>query len=402
MPRSGSSQSRSKFPRRCGGIYHLTTHAFFKACLFLGSGSVIHALHTQSMSQMGGLRKKTPWTFWTFLIATLALMGFWPFSGFYTKDTIIAAALEFAMRRPAHWLLPAFAIGAACLTAFYMARLILLTFFGKPRDRHAYEHAHESGWAMVLPLVVLAALSLPPMGGPHGNWFWFRNPTPTRAQIEQRYGPVGELSVGEEQRAMGAGAGHAEEHLAAEASLVTLGSSHEEAQSEGHGGEHAVDALAHKAHLVAVGSSVGAFAVGVLLALLTYGFGVIRPEKVAQRFGPLYRLLLNKYYVDEFYMAAVIRPFLRLCRFIGGFDNRVIDGAVNLTGSLTRWVSALVGMADRDVVDGTVNAVGEAAMNTGRVLSRLQSGRVGSYLAGAFVGMVFLAGFVFWILGRWS
>jgi NADH-quinone oxidoreductase subunit L len=141
-------------------MFHLTTHAFFKALLFLGAGNVIIALHhEQDIWKMGGLWKKMPITFWTFLIGTLALAGVWPLAGFYSKDEILLTA----MRKSA----PLFLIGTvtAFLTAYYIGRECFVVFFGKPRDRHAYDHAHESPLVMTLPLVVLAILSVV------GGWF---------------------------------------------------------------------------------------------------------------------------------------------------------------------------------------------------------------------------------------
>jgi len=136
-------------------MFHLTTHAFFKALLFLGAGSVIHALHhEQDIWKMGGLWKKMPITFWTFLIGTLALAGVPPLSGFYSKDSILLLAFEHNKAL--------FAIGAltALLTAYYMGREVFVVFFGKPRDQHAYDHAHESPLLMTLPLVFLSVLSI--------------------------------------------------------------------------------------------------------------------------------------------------------------------------------------------------------------------------------------------------
>jgi NADH-quinone oxidoreductase subunit L len=136
-------------------MFHLTTHAFFKALLFLGAGSVIMAMHhEQDIWKMGGLWKKTPITFATFMIGTLALAGVWPLSGFYSKDQILLLALE---HNKALFMMGAF---TAFLTAYYMGRECFVVFFGKPRDHHAYDHAHESPWVMTLPLVFLAVLSI--------------------------------------------------------------------------------------------------------------------------------------------------------------------------------------------------------------------------------------------------
>jgi NADH-quinone oxidoreductase subunit L len=136
-------------------MFHLTTHAFFKALLFLGAGSVIHALHhEQDIWKMGGLWKKTPITFATFIIGTLALAGVPPLSGFYSKDSILLLAFEHDK------LLFVVGIVTALLTAYYMGRECFVVFFGKPRDKHAYEHAHESPLVMTLPLIFLAVLSI--------------------------------------------------------------------------------------------------------------------------------------------------------------------------------------------------------------------------------------------------
>jgi len=159
-------------------MFHLTTHAFFKALLFLGAGSVILALHhEQDIWKMGGLWKKTPITFWTFLIGTVALAGVWPFSGFYSKDEILLLAFE------RNHVLFVMAVAAAFLTAYYMGREVFVVFLGKPRDQHAYDHAHESPLVMTVPLMFLAVLSIiagwhskvpeflgPPHEAEHHSW----------------------------------------------------------------------------------------------------------------------------------------------------------------------------------------------------------------------------------------
>lgn len=361
------------------GVYHLTTHAFFKACLFLGSGSIIHALHTQNLSEMGGLRRKMPITFVTFLVATLALTGLPPFSGFFTKDSIIAAALEFVLQHPQHGALAVFALGAACLTSFYMFRLIFLAFFGEPRDEHAYHHAHESPWVMTVPLIALACLSIYPVGGGHGNWFWTRNPAPGLTHLSEWLGPPSLSGGAAPEMAAGGLPSHKPEN------------NHEATSHDQH--------LAHQAHNFAVMGSLAAFVFGFGLAWATYMKRWIRADAVAQHFAPIYKLLLNKYYIDEFYLGYVIRPFLTLCRLIAGFDLKVIDGVVNATGWITRFVSWLVGLHDRYIVDGIVNGVAETVGRGGKILSQLQSGRVGQYLAAVGVSVVFFAGFMLWILG---
>src|SRR5438270_12922186 len=153
------------------GIFHLVTQAFFKACLFLGSGSVIHAMSgEQDIRSMGGLRKKIPITYWTFLIATIAIAGFFPFAGFWSKDEILGSAL-YSPYLPAgmRYLIWGLGTVAAFCTAYYMFRLVFLTFFGDFRGTHEQEHhLHESPWTMTLPLIVLATLSA--IGGAILGW----------------------------------------------------------------------------------------------------------------------------------------------------------------------------------------------------------------------------------------
>ena len=370
-----------------GGVYHLITHAFFKACLFLGSGSVIHAVHSQSMAEMGGLRKKMPVTFATFLIATLALTGLPPFSGYFTKDSIIASAIQLGGQNSSHILLPVFAIAAACLTSFYMFRLIILTFFGKPRDEHKHAHAHESPWVMALPLVILAALSVWPVGGGHGNWFWSRNPVPLRAEVAQRYSaPAG---LGD---ALPAPAAHAAaETHSADAHHDTTRLTTMAAEVAHH------DPAADHAHHLAVIASLCAFTLGLFLAWLTYSARKISADAVARRLRPIHTLLLNKYYVDEFFAWAFIRPLMRLCGVAGWIDRWIVDGVVNLSGHVTRALAWVTGHVDRIVVDGIVNGVANSVADAGRNLSRLQTGRVSNYLVFILAGAVFLGGFMFWM-----
>ena len=152
-------------------FFHLVTHAFFKACLFLGSGSVIHAMHhEQDIRHMGGLRKKMPITYLSFLISTLAISGVPLTSGFLSKDGLLAGSLAFG-NLTGHWLIPIFGFTVALMTAFYMFRLVIITFHGEPRDKEKYDHAHESPRVMTLPLIVLSALSI----------FIFYTPNPVSA-----------------------------------------------------------------------------------------------------------------------------------------------------------------------------------------------------------------------------
>ncbi|MEK6778242.1 MAG: NADH-quinone oxidoreductase subunit L, partial [Candidatus Deferrimicrobiota bacterium] len=272
------------------GLAHLTTHAAFKACLFLGSGSVIHAVHTQEITEMGGLWKKMKITAATFIIATLAISGVPGFSGFYSKDMILGAALEFGMRNPQHILLFAGALFTAGMTAFYMFRLVILTFFGTPRDHHKYDHAHESPANMWVPLVILAGLSF-------SFWYsgWFGDLVKTPASA-----------------------------------IPAVSAAVREAGHDAH--------LAHTAHRYAMFSSVAVGTLGIALAFVVYLFGWINPDRVAAAFSPVHTFLKNKWYFDELYEATVIAGTKALSRALGWFDNNVVDGLVNLVAQLGVWV----------------------------------------------------------------
>ncbi|NDQ56612.1 MAG: NADH-quinone oxidoreductase subunit L [Acidipila sp.] len=275
------------------GIFHLMTHAFFKALLFLAAGSVIHAMGgEQDLLKMGGLRKKIPWTFWTMLVGTLAIAGFPPFAGFFSKDEILLASLT----SPAggvvtYWI----ALLTALFTSFYMFRLIFLSFFGSARyDEHSV-HVHESPSSMIVPLVILAVLSL--TGG------WMAAP----ALLE-------------------GGVNHFEAYL----SPVFAGIAHLPFETQSvspPGSEHAYMALA-----------VASSAFGLLVAWLFYIRRPAIPAKLAKFFDTPYNLLLHKYYVDEIYDALVIEPLEWVSTNVlwRGLDAAGIDGAVNGTADLAQ------------------------------------------------------------------
>ncbi len=304
------------------GIFHVFTHAFFKACLFLGSGAVIHALHDeQDVRRMGGLRRKIPLTFWTFVIATLALSGVPPLAGFFSKDHILWEALA----RPnavLPWLPPVLwgiLVAAAVCTAFYMWRLVALVFFGAFRgEQHTFEHAHEAPPSMTWPLVLLAAGSLAAgfLGVPH--------------------------SLGGDNRI--------EAWLHPSFAVEQAAPAHDEASIETVAAEHAgAPPVSERA----------ATAVALLAALLGLGLGhqlyARRPEgatALAARFGGVRRLLAGKYYVDEAYGATLVTPLRLLServlwRFV---DVRLIDGVVNVLGGVTKAFSYVVRFAQSGYV----------------------------------------------------
>jgi len=380
------------------GLAHLTTHAAFKACLFLGSGSVIHAVHSQDIQEMGGLRKKLPITFVTFLIATLAISGVPGFSGFYSKDMILAAALEFGLKHPQHMIIFLGGLFTAGLTAFYMFRLVILTFLGTPRDHHKYDHAHESPANMWVPLVILATLSFQ---------FWF---TPWFGTLVQKPKSVANLaavaapappaSAMEHAAASEAAAPAAPEHAAAEAPAAshelpaqttethgnpspaaeTAHGSAPAAHGESHGAASHDEHLAHVAHTYAMYSSITIGALGILLAFVVYSLGWINPARVADMAKPLHKFLQNKWYFDELYEATVISGSKAFSRGMAWFDNNVVDGLVNLAARLGVFLSYLIGLFDNGVVDGAVNGVATVTIGSGSVLRRLQTGKLYHYV----------------------
>jgi NADH-quinone oxidoreductase subunit L len=388
------------------GLAHLTTHAAFKACLFLGSGSVIHAVHSQDIREMGGLRKKLPITFWTFLIATLAIAGVPGFSGFFSKDMILAAALEFGMRNPQHLIIFFGALLTAGMTAFYMFRMVIMTFFGEPKDHHKYDHAHESPPNMWVPLVILAALSFS---------FWFKSPFVEKGWFQTLVvkpasvanlpkAPAGEPAHAEEHGASRGPSAHGTSHgPSARGTSAPMEEGHgaSSAPTEGghgagaaaHGGEAAHDAhIAHTAHAYAMYSSVAVGTLGIVLAFGVYLFGWVDPARVANSLKPLYNFLLNKWYFDELYEATVISGSKAVSRGLAWFDLYVVDGLVNLAARLGVFLSWLVGIFDNKVVDGAVDGVATVTIASGSVLRRLQTGKLYHYvfaLAGGAL-MIFL------------
>jgi NADH-quinone oxidoreductase subunit L len=267
------------------GIFHLMTHAFFKALLFLASGSVIHAMGgEQDMQRMGGLSKKIRWTYLTMLTATLAITGFPPLAGFFSKDSILLSAYQ---SEHGGRILYAFGLLTALLTSFYVFRLIFLTFHGKPRYDEHKVHVHESPKSMLVPLMILAVLSI------IGGWmaapaFWggpdyfarFLEPTFVQSSV-----------------------GNAE------------------------GAEAAAHALEIPLAIVAVAAALLGFAVAFWLYLKQPG----KPEQLAKSMHGLYNTLLHKYYVDEIYAALIVQPLLWISTSVlwQTVDVRTIDATVN-------------------------------------------------------------------------
>jgi len=274
-----------------GGIaamFHLMTHAFFKALLFLGAGSVIHGMSgEQDIRKMGGLRGKMPWTFWTFVVAAAAICGVPGLSGFFSKDEILWKAWSSGNV----WVWGLLAV-AAGMTAFYMVRLVWLVFFGEFRGTaEQAHHVHESPRSMTGPLVVLGVLSVV------GGWIGIPAALTGAAPAFERW---------------------LEPAFAA---------SHAATGSEGHAQAHG----SASAELGLMGLAVGIAVVGMVGAAAVYRRPG-RAERVATSLGPLYRLVRNLYWVDELYDFLLLRPFYRASRFFTGFDRWVVDGLVNAAG----------------------------------------------------------------------
>jgi NADH-quinone oxidoreductase subunit L len=335
------------------GIFHLYTHAFFKALLFLGSGAVIHALHgEQDIRNMGGLKKELPVTYWTFLIGAIAIAGVFPLSGFFSKDEIL-----FETFVEGHTLLWTIGAITALLTATYMFRLVFLTFHGERRlapaqDAHGHDHGHghahlhDAPPAMALALIVLAIGSVAAgwigiphaLGGDNQLHAWLE--PAFAAPVVAGEGAVAEAGVAGAEAAARAAAAAEEDHSALELTLMAV--------------------------------SLTIAVAGIAIAWYIWVKRRSIAESAAREFPGLHRLLLNKYYVDEIYDATIVQPIKAastegLWRW---FDVRVIDGAVNGTGS---------------IVDGG------AAW-----LRRLQTGSVRAYAGSLFVGVVVILGYYLW------
>jgi NADH-quinone oxidoreductase subunit L len=291
------------------GIFHLMTHAFFKALLFLGAGSVIHAMSDeQDLRNMGGLAKSLPWTHATMLIATIAIAGIPPFAGFFSKDEILHGA--FASGHFGIWL--AGLVGAV-ITAFYMFRLYFLAFRGPSRlSEHAAHHLHESPRSMTFPLATLAVLAI--VGG------WVGLPMQEGGNAFERWlRPVFEASPVEQ------------------------------AIAQAHGAEAAHGAAA-AGHAVPVGTewmlivlSVAAALIGIFFAWRMYLQQPAIATSLRERLGALHRVLLHKYWIDELYDTIVVRPVHALSRGLWRiFDTKVIDGTVNGIGYTFEGVSAIL------------------------------------------------------------
>ena len=343
------------------GMFHLITHAFFKSLLFMCSGSVIHGVHTNDMTEMGGLRKKMPITAYTMLVGCLAIIGAGiplstiGFSGYYSKDAIIEQAFSYGAANPKHFLLQWAPVGGAFITAFYMFRLWFMTFAGEPRNKERYDHAHESPTVMVAPLILLAVFAL------GVGWVLPGTNLKVTNLLEQAR-PVGTLAT---------------THGALLPALVIPN-------------EHISHEWEFKkpAGLWAFGTASS----GVLLAALIYlwSFG-LRPDELKKALKPAHAFLWNKWYFDEIFWALFVVPTMLLSKLISRFDLGIIDSIVHGLAGLCKGGSKVVdAVFDRTLVDGTVNTLARGTWGTGLWLRKLQTGSLRQYVMFIAVGMILL------------
>jgi NADH-quinone oxidoreductase subunit L len=323
-------------------MFHLLTHAFFKAMLFLGAGSVIHAMHhEQDMRNYGGLRKKIPYTYWAMMIGTLAITGVGiplttiGFAGFLSKDAIIESAYAGTDGGYAFWML----VIAALFTSFYSWRLMFMTFFGEPRgNKHTHDHAHESPKVMLIPLGVLA------LGAIFSGMIWYGSFFGSTEQVNKFFGIPYEAVEGK----TGHGEGDAAVKETKSAKPVAVS---DPAQAPKGAIFMAPDnKVLSKAHYAPKWVKVSPFVamvIGLIFALWFYVWNPSMPAKAAESQRPLYLFLLNKWYFDEIYDFLFVRPAKALGRFLWKRgDGNVIDGSINSVAmGIVPWVTRLAGRA---------------------------------------------------------
>jgi NADH-quinone oxidoreductase subunit L len=319
------------------GIFHLMTHAFFKALLFLGAGSVIHAMSgEQDIQKMGGLWRKIPRTSITFATATLAIAGIPPLAGFFSKDEILWRAFE---KHGALWMVGFITAG---MTAFYMFRLAYVTFSGPSRaDQQTQHHIHESPHTMTVPLMILAVLSV--IGGWSGS-----------TRFEKFLEPV----------------------------LSKAGSESDAASGVQHVGQM---------ELMLMALSILVAVLGWWLAYEFYRAKKFAPEVVARKMSGFYKVLFHKYYVDEIYDALFVNRTKDLGTALGRFDAKVIDGVgVDGTGWLARFGSTLSMWWDKWIIDGLLNLGAKLTQLLSFPIRFLQTGTFSSYALFILLGLAIL------------
>lgn len=364
------------------GFFHLVTHAWFKAALFLASGSVIYAMHhamtklndhhsdPQDINNMGGLRKTMPLTYLTFLFVTLAISGVPLTSGFLSKDAILAGTMAWAdlAGGGVYWLVPLLAFSAAGMTAFYMFRLTIVAFHGKAKTELA-KHTHENNLPIVLPLIILAVLSF---------WFFY-SPNP-----------------------LDASSGWFHKSMPQPASVVPSEMQWDFLQHQtheaGHEGTHQYltkfEEESHHYHYTAMTLSLLIAGFGILLAFLIYQFKIFSSDRLEMQFKKLHTFSYRKWYFDEIYYATFVNGTIGLSKLMAWFDNKVIDGLVNLSSWVTRVFSYFIGHFDNIVIDGFVNLLANITGIFGASLRKVQTGRIQTYVVLVLIGIICLVYFL--------
>ena len=323
---------------------------------------------------MGGLFPKMKITALTMLMGCFAIAGIPLFSGWYSKDAILANALGFVSIYPHHFMLFLVPLVTAGLTTFYMFRMWFLTFTGKPRDHHVHENAHETPWRLTVPLILLAFFSVTvgwakpdfetmswPIYNPETSWLGHQLEHAQPASVEADFGP--------------AHAGHGDVHPAAHAI------DHEvEVKEAKDTHPNTVMAKAHEYHALAGYIALGLVILGLSFALLVYYFRVLDPHEAKVQFPGVHDFLANKWYFDQLYSVILVRPSLAVAGWARNFDSKVIDGLVHLIARIGVFGSWLSGLFDRYLVDGLVNLSATVSYGIGGWLRGFQTGYLRSYV----------------------
>jgi NADH-quinone oxidoreductase subunit L len=357
------------------GLFHLTTHAFFKALLFLCSGSVIYGCHhEQDMMRMGGLYPKMKITALTMLTGVLAICGIPLFSGWYSKDAILAHAVGFVWVNPQHLLLLLLPLVTAGITAFYMFRMWFLTFAGKPKDEHVFEHAHESPWVMTVPLTVLAFFSIVVA------WGW----------------PIIDPEASTLERVL-----HHSQHASVAADFGVLPEDLEQAAPFlARADLPRVGKLAVENHFFAGAMTTAVGALGIAFAFLLYYFRLLDPVEAKAQFPAVHRFLWNKWYFDEFYSVLLVRPALTVAGWCRAFDAKAIDGTVDSLANVTVEVSRWAGKFDLGIIDGLVNLTARVIYGIGGRLRGIQTGFIRSYVLFLVMAAIAIFGVMVFVVSR--
>ncbi len=391
-----------------GGLFHLITHAFFKALLFLGSGSVIHAAHhEQEMPQYGGLARRIPITAITFGIAVLAIAGTPFLSGYYSKDLILAnagafgALAELSDRSKYYWLLFWIPTIIAYVTAFYMTRCWMLTFWGKPRNQHLYDHAQESP-ILWMPLIVLAVLSI--IGG---SMLGVRDLLANSVQESTNYctnlmaqnpAYAGRTFVGFDTAWPSELPHHPDVPIDQGANPAAAAEEEPAIAPPEHAATHlsATDPLVRGTDLMHKYVFWG-FVVGIGLGVAMYSGGYKFANMLVRvpPLGWIHTWLYRRMYFDELYSSVFVGITMGLSRFSAWFDRTIVDGVVNGAGWTVRQSAVLIGLHDKYVIDGAVNGAGRLTHDLGAAVRAPQTGRIRMYVTVLMVAVALgLAGVI--------